>query len=390
MRVHSAAVEGSGPTPASIPLALYIHLPWCVRKCPYCDFNSHTTDALPETAYVDALLRDLDADLAWLAERPVQSIFFGGGTPSLFSGAAIRRVLEGVAAGVTFAPDIEITLEANPGTVDEAHFAAYREAGVNRLSLGVQSLQDDALTRLGRVHGAADARRAVAVARRTGFDNLNVDLMYGLPEQACGGMLDDLQAALALEPTHLSWYQLTLEPGTAFARRPPALPASDRIADEAEAGLEVLAKAGFMRYEVSAYAREGAQCRHNLNYWRFGDYAGLGAGAHGKLTTPQGLLRTRKRIHPQAYLKEAGTAAREVTTVAREDLVIEFMLNALRLSAGFDVALFTARTGLPANALEPALGEAIQRGWLTNAHGQIMPTALGYRFLNDLQLLFLP
>jgi oxygen-independent coproporphyrinogen-3 oxidase len=388
--VHSTTVEGSGPTPASIPLALYIHLPWCVRKCPYCDFNSHTTEVLPETAYVDALLRDLDADLPLLTERPVQSIFFGGGTPSLFSGAAIRRVLEGTAARVTLAPNAEITLEANPGTVDEAHFAAYREAGVNRLSLGVQSLQDEALTRLGRVHGAADARRAVAVARRTGFDNLNIDLMYGLPEQTPGGMLDDLQDALALEPTHLSWYQLTLEPGTAFARRPPVLPASDRIADEAEAGLELLAKAGFMRYEVSAYAREGAQCWHNLNYWRFGDYAGLGAGAHGKLTTPEGLLRTRKRIHPQAYLKDAGASAREITAVAGEDLVIEFMLNALRLSAGFELGLFTARTGLPVRALEPALGEAIRRGWLTSDHGQVAPTALGYRFLNDLQLLFLP
>ena len=388
--MHSTPVEGSGPTPASIPLALYIHLPWCVRKCPYCDFNSHTTEVLPETAYVDALLRDLDADFPWLNERPVQSIFFGGGTPSLFSGAAIRRVLEGTAARIRLAPNAEITLEANPGTVDEAHFAAYREAGVNRLSLGVQSLQDEMLTRLGRVHGAADARRAVAVARRTGFDNLNLDLMYGLPEQTPGGMLDDLRAALALEPTHLSWYQLTLEPGTAFARRPPMLPASDRIADEAEAGLEVLARAGFRRYEVSAYAREGAQCRHNLNYWRFGDYAGLGAGAHGKLTTPEGLLRTRKRIHPQAYLKDAGTSVREVTAVAGEDLVIEFMLNALRLSAGFELGLFTARTGLPASALQPALGKAIQRGWLTCDQGQVVPTALGYRFLNDLQLLFLP
>ena len=388
--MDSTPVEGSGPTPASIPLALYVHLPWCVRKCPYCDFNSHTTEVLPETAYVDALLRDLDADFPWLNERPVQSIFFGGGTPSLFSGAAIRRVLEGTAARIRLAPNAEITLEANPGTVDEAHFAAYREAGVNRLSLGVQSLQDEMLTRIGRVHGAADARRAVAVARRTGFDNLNLDLMYGLPEQTPGGMLDDLRAALALEPTHLSWYQLTLEPGTAFARRPPMLPASDRIADEAEAGLEVLAHAGFRRYEVSAYAREGAQCRHNLNYWRFGDYAGLGAGAHGKLTTPEGLLRTRKRIHPQAYLKDAGTSAREVTAVAGEDLVIEFMLNALRLSAGFELGLFTARTGLPASALQPALGKAIQRGWLTCDQGQVVPTALGYRFLNDLQLLFLP
>lgn len=388
--MHSGQPEDAAPLPAAVPLALYIHLPWCVRKCPYCDFNSHTTEALPETAYVDALLRDLDADLAWFAERPVQSIFFGGGTPSLFSGAAIRRVLEGVAASARLAPDIEITLEANPGTVDEAHFAAYREAGVNRLSLGVQSLQDASLSRLGRVHGAADARRAVAVARRTGFTNLNLDLMYGLPGQAPGGMLDDLQAGLALEPSHLSWYQLTLEQGTAFARHPPALPASDRIADEAEAGLHALAQAGFTRYEVSAYAREGAQCRHNLNYWRFGDYAGLGAGAHGKLTTPEGLLRTRKRIHPQAYMKEAGAAAREVTSVGRADLVIEFMLNALRLSAGFELALFTARTGLPASALEPALGKAIHHGWLTLDHGRITPTALGYRFLNDLQLLFLP
>ena len=390
MRVHSPASEGTGLSPASIPLALYIHLPWCVRKCPYCDFNSHTTDTLPEAAYVDALLRDLDADLVWFAGRPLQSIFFGGGTPSLFSGSAIRRLLEGVAARAALAPDIEITLEANPGTVDEAHFAAYREAGVNRLSLGIQSLQDDALTRLGRVHGAADARRAVDVARRTGFDNLNLDLMYGLPAQTPGAMLADLHDVLALEPTHLSWYQLTLEPGTVFARRPPALPPADGIADEAEAGLEVLARAGFHRYEVSAYARAGALCRHNLNYWKFGDYAGVGAGAHGKFTTPEGILRTRKRIHPQAYLKEAGAGARELTPVGQEDLVIEFMLNASRLSAGFELAWFTLRTGLPVRALEPGLSEAHRRGWLQLADEKIVPTAAGYRFLNDLQLLFLP
>ena len=368
---------------------MYIHLPWCVRKCPYCDFNSHTTDVLPEAAYVASLLRDLEKDLPWVDQRVVHTVFFGGGTPSLFSGGAIAAILQGLTARIPLAPDTEVTLEANPGTVDEAHFAAYRAAGVNRLSLGVQSFSDDALRRLGRVHGAAEARRAVALARGVGFEQINLDLMYGLPGQAPGAMLTDLTEAMALQPTHLSWYQLTLESGTAFAHRPPPLPAEDRVADEAEAGLSLLAQAGYARYEVSAYARPGAQCRHNLNYWTFGDYLGLGAGAHGKITTPQGILRTLKRRHPQAYLKDAGSTG-EITPVAEADLVIEFMLNALRLTDGFSLELFTRHTGLPVSALTPGLDLAQARGWVVLADSRVRPTPPGYRFLNDLTALFLP
>ena len=379
--------------PGEIPLTLYVHLPWCVRKCPYCDFNSYepSSSAIPDQAYVDALLADLTLDLPWVDGRLLQSIFIGGGTPSLFSGAAITRLLDGIRRRLCLAPDAEITLEANPGTVDEANFAAYRATGINRLSLGLQSMRDAQLKRLGRVHGVADSLRAVAVARDIGFKNLNLDLMYGLPGDRRGDALRDLERVIALAPEHLSWYQLTLEAGTAFGRRPPRLPPHERIAEEAELGLTLLADAGFTRYEVSAYARSRREARHNLNYWEFGDYLGIGAGAHGKLTTREGILRTVKRRHPSAYQREAGTlAARTIEISAGPMLVTEFILNALRLTSGFSRALFKSRTGLPAAALDAGVAAATIRGWLVEEGDHLQPTALGYRFLNDLQLLFVP
>lgn len=377
--------------PREIPLALYLHLPWCIRKCPYCDFNSHAADTIPETQYVAALLADLEHDLPLAAGRPLRSIFMGGGTPSLFSGTAIDALLRGIAHRIPFAPDIEITLEANPGAVDEAHFAGYREAGVNRLSIGVQSMRQAQLTKLGRVHSTDDAARAVAIARGAGFDNLNLDLMYGLPGDRKGDSLRDLEALLEFAPAHVSWYQLTLEPGTAFAHRPPRLPPETRIVEEAEQGVAQLAARGFGRYEVSAYAQPGREARHNLNYWQFGDYLGLGAGAHGKLSTADGVLRTMRRRHPQAYMKEAmNESVRTLEEVPVARLPIEFMLNALRLAQGFPEELFEARTGLPLADLKPALDEAFGRGWLSRQDGRLAATALGYRFLDDLQLLFLP
>lgn len=374
--------------PAVIPLSLYVHLPWCVRKCPYCDFNSHElAGAVPEDAYVAALLRDLDDELALGEARPLQSIFIGGGTPSLFSGAAIGRLLDGVRARLPLAIDVEITLEANPGAVDEAHFAQYREAGVNRLSIGVQSLREAQLRALGRIHTPGEVTRAVAAARAAGFENFNLDLMHGLPGDAAGDALADLRAALAFGPTHLSWYQLTLEEGTAFARRPPALPDEDLTAVDVEAGMAALAVAGFQRYEISAYSQPGRESRHNLNYWTFGDYLGIGAGAHGKLSRSTGLVRTTRRRHPLAYMKAPQDERR---TVPDAELVPEFAINALRLVAGFNAETFTRGTGLPWSALAPALDAGLARGWLEESAGGVRPSASGLRFLNDLQLLFLP
>ncbi len=378
---------------ARIPLALYVHLPWCVRKCPYCDFNSYTREgALPEDDYVTALLADLDADLPLAAGRPLVSLFIGGGTPSLFSGTAVARLLDGIRARLSFAPDAELTLEANPGAVDAAHFAAYRAAGINRLSIGVQSFRAAQLAKLGRVHDVADIERAIATAQDSGFDNFNLDLMHGLPGDAADDALRDLERALSFAPPHLSWYQLTLEPGTAFARRPPRLPPHDRVADEFERGCALLAGAGYARYEISAFAQPGRAARHNLNYWQHGDYLGIGAGAHGKLTTAQGILRSAKRRQPASYMKAAlaGRPAGTVEPVAPRDRIAEFMLNALRLQGGFMREWMRARGGIDAPAVEPLIALAVARGWLTDDGLRCVPTALGYRFLNDLQLLFVP
>jgi putative oxygen-independent coproporphyrinogen III oxidase len=367
------------------PLALYVHLPWCVRKCPYCDFNSHeATGTVPEHAYVSALLSDLDAQLPRVWGRRLESIFIGGGTPSLFSPDAIDALLCGIRARLPWRPDLEVTLEANPGTVEHGLFAGYRQAGVNRLSLGVQSFDSELLGRIGRIHDGRDAHRAIEEARAGGFENLNLDLMFGLPGQSLEQGLADLQTAFAEQPEHISWYQLTLEPNTLFAARPPVLPPDAAVDTLFTRGQLLLRDAGYTRYEVSAYARARQECRHNRNYWEFGDYLGLGAGAHGKLTdvtrgTIERLLQPR---HPETYLRDPSSV--RVTPIAPEDLPFEFMLNALRLVRGVPAALFGERTGLPLSVLALARARALDRGLLEPDPGRLCATELGLRFLNDL------
>jgi oxygen-independent coproporphyrinogen-3 oxidase len=375
------------------PLSLYIHLPWCVRKCPYCDFNSYEAKgALPESDYVSALLRDLESELHLVQGRPFDSIFLGGGTPSLFSPEAVNKVLVGIAALAPTSEGLEVTLEANPGAVDAERFAGYLAAGVNRLSIGVQSFRPDQLARLGRIHGPDEARRAVELARRVGFDNFNVDLMYGLPGDDVDGALRDLEGALGLEPAHLSWYQLTLEPNTAFHRRPPALPGEDAVAAIEEQGRALLAERGYVRYEVSAYAKDGMRCRHNLNYWRFGDYLGIGAGAHGKVTlgAERGIVRRAKTRNPRTYVALAGSdaAVRVECLESAEQLVLEYMMGALRLVDGVPLRAFEERTGQPAERIEAGLAEGTRRGWLSSADGNMKPTVSGLQLLNPLLELF--
>jgi len=377
------------------PLSLYVHLPWCVRKCPYCDFNSHEQrGALQFDAYVDALIADLDFDLPLAWGRTVHSVFFGGGTPSLFPPESIDRFLQLASARLRFAPGAEITLETNPGTVEHGPFAGYREAGVNRLSFGVQSFDDGCLQRLGRIHSSGDAERAVKAAQDAGFDNFNLDLMYALPQQTLAMAESDVERAIELQPTHISHYQLTLEPNTVFAAKPPTgIPDIDAAWDMQEACQARLAAAGFAQYEVSAWARPGRQCAHNLNYWQFGDYLGIGAGAHGKLTlgSEQRVLRRWKLKHPAEYLARAGTAAAiggdDVLNAAR--LPFDFMLNALRLNAGVPMAMFEARTGLPRAAIAGQLAVARERGWIAPGDERLQPTELGLRFANDAIALFL-
>jgi len=376
------------------PLSLYIHIPWCVRKCPYCDFNSHqAAAALPQDEYVAALLADLSADAPMARGRRIDTVFFGGGTPSLFDAESIARIIDGVDAIVPLARGAEITLEANPGTIEHGRFEGYHRARVNRLSIGVQSFDDHALQRIGRIHGADDARRAVREAQDAGIAELNLDLMYALPGQTLDAALRDVEAAVALAPTHLSHYQLTVEPNTLFAARPPVLPDDDSAWLMQEACQDALAGAGYIQYEISAYARDGHRCRHNLAYWSFADYLGIGAGAHGKATLGDGsILRTRKATLPRSYLARA--ASREAfgttETVPLEQLPFEFMLNALRLHEGFAPAAFEAGTGLPLARIQPLLELAFARDWLHSEHGRIRPTALGRRFLNDVTGLFLP
>lgn len=374
------------------PLALYIHIPWCVRKCPYCDFNSHAAGpTLPEAEYVDALLADLDNDLAHVHGRPLTSIFFGGGTPSLFSAAALGRLLDGVARRLSFAPDIEITLEANPGTFEQAKFVAYRGLGINRLSIGIQSFQDAKLKALGRIHGRDEAIRAADRARAAGFDNFNLDLMHGLPEQSVADALGDLEQAIALAPTHLSWYQLTMEPNTVFWSQPPELPEDDTLWDIQEAGQARLAAAGYHQYETSAYAQPGRQARHNLNYWGFGDFLGIGAGAHAKLSAPDGTLqRTWKTRLPKDYLDPAKAFQAGAKPLAPADLPFDFMMNALRLVDGVPAAWYPQRTGQSLDSLAPALAAARRAGLLAEDEQRLRPTARGQLFLNDLLQSFLP
>ncbi|MGH8145597.1 MAG: radical SAM family heme chaperone HemW [Rhodanobacteraceae bacterium] len=390
-----------------------MHIPWCVKKCPYCDFNSHgLRAAMPEREYVAALLADLDADLFdfgdALAGREIGSVFFGGGTPSLFAPGSIAEILDGACARIAFAHDCEITLETNPGTVEHGRFDGYMSAGVNRISFGVQSFDDDKLRALGRIHSSTEAESAIKLAQDAGYSNINLDLMYALPKQTLEGALRDVEHALALVPAHISHYQLTLEPGTPFAKHPPPLPDHDAAWDMQEACQSRLGEAGFAQYEVSAYARPGRCCAHNLNYWEFGDYLGIGAGAHGKISGPG--TRDRRSevpaptaghvpIHrrwkirsPVAYLQNIGSARRigGGETIDPSQLPFEFMLNALRLNDGVASDVFTARTGLAMSAIEAQLDDARTRGWLQDDPAQLQASALGRRFLNDLIELFLP
>jgi oxygen-independent coproporphyrinogen-3 oxidase len=376
-----------------IPLSLYAHFPWCVRKCPYCDFNSHALRGeVPEGAYVDALLRDLDFELRDVETRPLVSIFMGGGTPSLFSDRAIGRFLDEVARRLRFAEDIEITLEANPGTADERHFQGYRQAGVNRLSIGVQSLDASKLKSLGRIHDPDGAIRAYRLARAAGFDNINLDLMFALPAQTAAEARDDLERLMALEPEHVSYYHLTLEPNTEFAARPPELPDEDSAWSMHEQGQSLLADCGFAQYEISAYAKPDRRSRHNLNYWQYGDYLGIGAGAHGKRTRAGAIVRRARQKHPKAYLESAGfsTAVQEDKVIAGDELPFEFAMNALRLNDGFALDDFEARTGLRADALTRPVQAAVAKGLLQARAGRVAATPLGRAHLNAVLRLFLP
>jgi len=383
------------------PLSLYVHMPWCVRKCPYCDFNSHAQRGeLPFAAYVDALIADLEHDLPLAWGRTVHTVFFGGGTPSLFPPDAIDAFLQRASARLRFAPDVEVTLETNPGTAEHGRFEGYRAAGVNRLSFGIQSFDDGCLQRLGRIHDSREAEAAVKLAQDAGLDNINLDLMYALPEQTLAMAARDVERALALQPAHVSHYQLTLEPNTLFAARPPTgIPDEDGAWDMQEHCQALLGDAGYAQYEVSAYARTGRECRHNLNYWEFGDYLGIGAGAHGKLTLPAGrrddatptVLRRWKHKHPTTYLAHAGTpdAIGGDDTIAEDRRSFEYMLNALRLNAGFALPAFEARTGLTRATIAPQLEAAQARGWLAHDGERMVPTELGRRFANDAMGLFL-
>lgn len=371
------------------PLSLYIHVPWCVKKCPYCDFNSHAQqDELPQAVYRQALISDLAAELALVGGRPLQSIFIGGGTPSLMDADFYQQLLRDISEQTELAADIEITMEANPGTFEQARFAAYREAGINRLSLGIQSFADQQLQRLGRIHSGAEALNAVQQALTLGFDRVNLDLMHGLPGQSPEQAMADLDQALDLDAGHLSWYQLTIEPNTEFYSRPPQLPLDDDLAEIQDQGHAKLTAAGYQHYEISAYARPGQQCRHNLNYWQFGDYLGIGAGAHGKLTLADGQIERRwKQRQPKAYMANPAQANDEL--LAAESLPLEFMMNVLRLEQGAPQELYPLRTGQPWSTIEAACQTAAERGLLDLRGGYLKPTPMGRRFLNDLLELFL-
>jgi putative oxygen-independent coproporphyrinogen III oxidase len=383
-------VSASGLS-TSPPLALYIHIPWCVRKCPYCDFNSHESrNEIPERAYVDALIADIEQSVPSIWGRKVRSIFFGGGTPSLFSPDAIDRILSQVRALVQLEYGAEITLEANPGTVDESHFKGFREAGINRLSIGIQSFNARYLKALGRIHDDRQAISAAELALQT-FDQVNLDVMYALPGQSMEDALTDAARACTIGPQHLSFYHLTLEPNTPFHRTPPSLPDDDTSADMQERIEQVLMAHGYVHYETSAFAKRGQQCRHNLNYWQFGDYLGIGAGAHSKLSYHDRITRERRHKHPNRYMEQAamGRASEEVWEIPADELGFEFMMNAMRLTGGFDIHLFQQRTGRPFRDIEPALKQAKARGLVEVEGDTVKPTLLGQRFLNELLQLFL-
>lgn len=375
----------------NIPLALYIHLPWCVRKCPYCDFNSHELKQdLPEVAYVERLLKDLSQDVALVQGRVLSSIFIGGGTPSLFSPSAIERLLGGVEQLIPWASTIEITMEANPGTVEQGRFTGFRGAGVNRLSIGVQSFNDRQLERLGRIHDSATAERAIDSARASGFDNFNIDLMFGLPEQTQEEALSDIARAIEHQPKHVSWYQLTIEPNTVFHHRPPTLPVDEAIWSMQESGQALLSENGYIQYEISAYSQPDFQCRHNRNYWEFGDYLGIGAGAHAKITDFKtgDVTRLWKTRHPKAYLDSSIDFIQGRQLLNKNDLIVEFMLNALRLYESTELKLLSERTGISASDIGHLLVKAQEKGLLKITDNTIETTLLGKHHLNELLLIF--
>ena len=394
----SAAITAPGGMPNRIaltalpPLSLYIHIPWCVRKCPYCDFNSHESKGqAPERQYIDALISDLDHTLPNVWGRRVYTVFFGGGTPSLFSADAIDEILAAVRARLPLESDAEITLEANPGTFEAEKFRGFRAAGVNRLSIGIQSFNESHLQALGRIHNSGEARRAIAIAQDN-FDNINLDLMFALPNQTLEECAQDVDTALSFGTNHLSIYHLTLEPNTLFHKFPPPLP-NDDLAADMQAMIETkLGGAGYAHYETSAYAKPGLESRHNLNYWRFGDYIGIGAGAHGKISFPDRITREARYKQPQAFMDKAalGDAAQETKTISRAELPFEFMLNALRLTEGFSLAMFVERTGLPVTAIASKLDRAEAKGLISRDHVKVRPTDKGRLFLNDLLEMFLP
>lgn len=373
-----------------VPLSLYIHIPWCIRKCPYCDFNSHKSpEVLPEQNYVQALITDLKADLQHFETREICSIFIGGGTPSLFSAQAYDTLFTALKNLLPFSQNIEITMEANPGSVEQQRFSEYRQLGINRLSLGIQSFNPDHLRALGRIHDAQQAHRAIESARNAGFSNLNLDIMHGLPKQSVAQGIEDLRTALAHQPEHLSWYQLTIEPNTVFYKENPPLPSEDDAWLLEEAGLALLNNSGFERYEISAFAKPDKQARHNLNYWLFGDYLGIGAGAHGKFTTSNKVLRTRKHRQPKDYLNPDKVFLASIESVDTHELIFEFMLNTTRLEQAIPLELFSSTTGLPLDLLLPKLKEAENKKLITITESHWQVTTLGRRYTNDLQGIYL-
>lgn len=378
------------------PLSLYIHLPWCIKKCPYCDFNSHesSTGKIEEEKYIDSLIRDFESSLSLIHDRDIVSIFIGGGTPSLFTAQALERLLTTIDQHIGLKAGVEVSLEANPGAADHERFAAYRQIGINRLSIGIQSFNTDHLKSIGRVHNGDQAQDAIRFAKAAGFDQINLDLMYGLPGQQLEHALQDLNSAISQDTVHLSWYQLTLEPNTLFYKKPPVLPIDEKIWEIQDKGKVLLTEAGFKNYEISAYARNEKYCQHNLNYWQFGDYLGIGAGAHSKITDPDKNMISRYTRHkiPDRYMQLSGKD--EMVTgnwqLSIEDTILEFMMNSLRLSDGFSTLLFEERTGLSINSLKLQLDKAKQCGWLDITDEKIIPTNKGLTFLNDLLQCFMP
>ena len=369
------------------PLSLSVHIPWCEKKCPYCDFNSHQGgEKIPERDYLEALLKDLKNDLHWVKNRKLHSIFFGGGTPSLFSAQSIEKIISAAEKHIGFEADIEITLEANPGSAEQQKFADFYAAGVNRLSIGVQSFNDQHLKSLGRIHDAEDAKKAIDMAQKSGFERFNIDLMHGLPEQTRAEAMADLEIAIHTGASHISWYQLTIEPNTHFFSKPPILPVEDQLADIQDLGMQQLSRAGFSQYEVSAFAKAGEACNHNVNYWQFGDYLGIGAGAHGKLTLPENteIIRTSKTRQPEHFMRREETAIASQKPIHRDQLSLEFMMNALRLTQGVNKALFSQRTGLDMSVIEPIICQLQQDGLLDPQPKNFRTTALGMRFLDTI------